>query len=231
MILFQALIKVLKKFGINANKLDIKANDILDLIAGNEINLSARNISWTSNYLTIGKDGKITINSKADNYTNAEFSILGNTYANYLYSSAILIKEKNSTTHQAYMELLSNDASMGLICNNGYITMNASSGIDTDGTITSSNIASDRNLKNHINDAKTNALDVIKQIKHREFDWKKDNKHINIGYIAQELEEIEPNFVIKNNGRYYVDFLPILATATKAIQEISKRVEKLEGEK
>ena len=39
--LFQRLIKVLKKFGINANKIELSANDILNLLAGNEINLGS----------------------------------------------------------------------------------------------------------------------------------------------------------------------------------------------
>jgi len=96
------------------------------------------------------------------------------------------------------------------------------------GTVTGSNIQSDKRLKKNIKNSKTNAIDIIKQIKHREFDWKRNNKHIKTGYIAQELEKIDQNFVIKTEDTYYVDFLNIISTSTKAIQEQQELIEKLQ---
>lgn len=97
---------------------------------------------------------------------------------------------------------------------------------------------SDKRLKKNIKNTKQKALDVISQIKHKEFDWKENDKHQNIGYIAQELEEIDSNFVIKNDYidkdgkktgdyRIQVNVLPVLATATKAIQELQEEIEEL----
>lgn len=93
---------------------------------------------------------------------------------------------------------------------------------------------SDGRLKKEIYATIIDALDIISQIKHRQFTWKKDNIHENIGYIAQELEEIDPNYVHKNaqydeegniiDYTYQVNLLPILATATKAIQELNTKV-------
>lgn len=93
---------------------------------------------------------------------------------------------------------------------------------------------SDGRLKKDIYSSVINALDVISQIKHRQFTWKKDDIHENIGYIAQELEEIDSNYVHKNaqydedgniiDYTYQVNILPILATATKAIQELNTKV-------
>ena len=63
---------------------------------------------------------------------------------------------------------------------------------------------------------------------------KKDGTHYDIGYVAQELEKIDKNFVLirkkdnKENERYYINELPILATATKAIQEQQDLIEKLQ---
>lgn len=96
------------------------------------------------------------------------------------------------------------------------------------GTVTGSNISSDKKLKKNIKDSKTKAIDIIKQIKHRTFDWKKDNRHIDIGYIAQELEKVDKNFTFKQDDTYYVDFLNILATSTKAIQEQQDIIENLQ---
>ena len=72
------------------------------------------------------------------------------------------------------------------------------------------------------------------KIKHKQFDKEDDGKHYDIGYIAQEMEMLDPNFVIirpqKDNieERYYINELPIIATATKAIQEQQEMIEQLQ---
>ncbi len=103
------------------------------------------------------------------------------------------------------------------------------------GNVYADNISSDKRIKNNIKDSTVKALDIIKQIKHRQFDKKNDGKHYNIGYIAQEMEEIDTNFVLispqteKNEERYYINELPIIATLSKAIQEQQEMIEKLEN--
>ena len=97
--------------------------------------------------------------------------------------------------------------------------------------------SSDARLKHDIYNSDINALDRISQIKHRKFIWNEDNKEEQIGYIAQELENIDENYVIKSpqrneNGEvidyiYQVNLLPILATATKAIQELKEEVDEI----
>ncbi len=103
--------------------------------------------------------------------------------------------------------------------------------------INAGNVSSDRRLKKEIKDSKISAIDRIMKMKHREFVWKKDNKKEEIGYIAQELEEIDPNYVRHNitkdedgkitSDMYEVRVLPILSNATKAIQEQQKEIKDL----
>ena len=106
--------------------------------------------------------------------------------------------------------------------------------VDIDGNIYADNISSDKRIKKNIKNSNIKALDLIKQIKHRQFEMKKDGTHYDIGYVAQELEKIDKNFVLirkkdnKENERYYINELPILATATKAIQEQQDLIEKLQ---
>ena len=47
--------------GINAGKIELSATDVLNLLAGNEINLSSKNITIKSDVLTIDKNGNIMI--------------------------------------------------------------------------------------------------------------------------------------------------------------------------
>lgn len=108
--------------------------------------------------------------------------------------------------------------------------------VQVDGNLYANNISSDRRIKKNIKNSTTNALNIIKQIKHKQFEMKSDNKHYDIGYIAQEMEEIDPNFVLKkektenSDERYYINELPIIATATKAIQEQNKLIEEMQKE-
>ena len=90
---------------------------------------------------------------------------------------------------------------------------------------------SDKRLKKNIKESSINAIDEIKKIKHYSFDWKENNKHINNGYIAQELEKIDKDLVIKNKDEkalYQIDILNLLSLTTKAIQEQQEQIENLQ---
>ena len=101
-------------------------------------------------------------------------------------------------------------------------------------TITSYSAVSDERLKENIKSTKLNALERIKKINHIQFDWKSTKEHEEIGYIAQELEKIDKNYVFKipnpknDDMKYTVRELAILATTTKAVQELNEKVEKQE---
>lgn len=109
--------------------------------------------------------------------------------------------------------------------------------LNVSGNVYADNISSDRRIKENIKDSTENAIDLIKKIQHKEFDKKDDGKHYKIGYIAQEMEKIDSNFVIKRpedkerkvEERYYINELPILATLTKAIQEQQQQIEQLQN--
>lgn len=58
--LLQALMHLLKKFGINANKIELSANDILNLLAGNEINMKSRRITLKSDNFSVDSNGNMT---------------------------------------------------------------------------------------------------------------------------------------------------------------------------
>lgn len=109
------------------------------------------------------------------------------------------------------------------------------SNLNVKGNIYANNFSSDRKIKKNIKECDINAIEIIKKIKHKQFERKDDEKHYNTGYIAQEMEEIDSNFVLidfdkdKKEKKYYINELPILATATKAIQELTTKVEELES--
>ena len=61
----------------------------------------------------------------------------------------------------------------------------------------------------------------------RQFDWRADNAHQNIGFVADELEEIDPNLALgggyDENGEMDIKQINrpyLLNYAIKAIQEL-----------
>ncbi len=92
--------------------------------------------------------------------------------------------------------------------------------------------SSDERLKKNIVDTEIEALKAIEKIHHVSFDWDTlkttEEGHIDCGYIAQELIKINPSFVVHNEklDTYQINTLYVLSTATKAIQELNKKVDK-----
>ena len=97
---------------------------------------------------------------------------------------------------------------------------------------------SDIRLKKNIeNTSVTNALSVINSIKVRQFDWKETNTHQSIGFVADELEKLDPNFaqgggVTKDGGIDVksVNSFYLQGYIVKALQELSSQVSVLKQE-
>lgn len=90
---------------------------------------------------------------------------------------------------------------------------------------------SDIRLKENIENSEVNALELMNRMQVRQFDWKIGG-HQNIGFVADELEEIDPNLTLgggyDENGEMNVKQINspyLLNYAIKAIQELSVVVE------
>ena len=96
---------------------------------------------------------------------------------------------------------------------------------------------SDARLKENIETSDKDSLELIKSIPHYAFDWKKDGKHEDIGYIAQELETIDKNLVNKyevtDENDKVVDYdwtindRYIIANLTRAVQQQQELIDYL----
>ena len=93
---------------------------------------------------------------------------------------------------------------------------------------------SDPVLKKNIAKSSTKALDIINRITMHAFDWKSNGKHWDVGFIAPELHEIDPNMAdppTGEHGSYWnVNSFYMVGVLTKAVQELTERVEALEKE-
>ena len=98
--------------------------------------------------------------------------------------------------------------------------------------------ASDKKLKKNIVNSEISGVDEIMKIPHYAYDWIDKDYHVNCGYVAQDMENVNKSFVLKipqKNERgkflgynYQIDETNIIPVITKSIQELVTRVIELE---
>ena len=104
--------------------------------------------------------------------------------------------------------------------------------------------SSDARLKENIKDTDLSGLDMVNKMQIRQFDWIDEEsagynkgRHQTIGFVADELEELDKYFIVNGSGGYEedgsinpkcIDTFYLLGYVTKALQELSVKVDELE---
>jgi hypothetical protein len=102
--------------------------------------------------------------------------------------------------------------------------------VNSSGVLTTT--SSDVRLKENITTIE-NALDKVTSLRGVNFSWKEDtNSNMVLGFIAQEVEEVEPKLVFTNEnnedkikGVHYEMFSPLLVEAVKELEQKTSFVE------
>ena len=126
----------------------------------------------------------------------------------------------------ASITTLSLDGQNGNISANGDVSGNTLT--SSDGMVQTS----DRRLKTNIMTLE-NALNKTLEMRGVSYTWKDEQKsqRTQIGVIAQELEEVYPEFVHTNDeGMKAVNYAQITAVLIEAVKELNAKVENLENE-
>lgn len=214
-----------------------------DIIINNGLNLNGKtvpvqilsntylreNLYFADNYYLTGNTSGI--------YCNTNFQIDGilNIGSNINYGGKLNVSGDihcNSNDNAAHV-IVRNNKQQGCLAVNGSeigiydITRNGwVIHVKENGQIVTADTLSDKRLKSGIKRTSiNNALSQILSIDHKEFTFNKNNLYKDIGYIAQELEKINPQMVIppdNENDYYYIDSFYLEAIITKAIQEFYK---------
>lgn len=90
--------------------------------------------------------------------------------------------------------------------------------------------ASDRRLKENLEICKQDCEFQMNRIPIRAYDWRNSGKHVSAGIIAQELQTILPELVIKDEATGYlgINYDGLVPFLIKAVQEQSTRITHLE---
>lgn len=91
---------------------------------------------------------------------------------------------------------------------------------------------SDRRLKKNIKHPEVDPLEALKQVEFVQYDWRKGNCHVDVGVIAQQLEQVAPELVETDKDGYKcINQTQLLHYALMAIQQLAAKVDELEGVK
>jgi len=125
----------------------------------------------------------------------------------------------------------------GTITSSGTIALDSSysatfAGLTVNGTVTAQNYntSSSRKWKTNITPI-TNALDTVSKLQGVTFDWNNRDVKNDIGLIAEEVNEILPTIVAKNDSNEVtgVDYSRLTAILIEAVKELNTKVKQLEN--
>ncbi len=248
--LFQKLIKVLKNIGINANKIELSANDILNLLAGNEINLGSKKITIKSDNFSVDengnavlsnvniKSGKIQLKDGTIDDPSFEVTRTNSDERTLIVPGAIYI-QRSGGCYINVGSVSENDVLINAMGENSYIRLSThSKKIETDmellvmNTITANayEYNSLSTLKKNIKKLNNNALKIINSGELYSFNYntEKTGAKKHIGFVIGK-EYKTPQEIISNSKKG-INSYTMISICWKAIQELSQQVESLQNE-
>lgn len=88
---------------------------------------------------------------------------------------------------------------------------------------------SDKNLKKYIKSINSKSLSILMKLKPKKFKYKKsqlpnDDQRYHYGLIAQDVEKILPELVVKNDNRMYLNYTELIPLIIKSIQELYEEI-------
>lgn len=245
---------------LNADKIELSANDVLNLLAGNTINLTGKNIAISSTNFNVDKNGNMTCNnanvtgkvtSSNATITGGKIKVSGSGTA----SDLMRVENANNSSEFSYIQ----PVGAGFIGSEGRIDISAAGNnfshsvidvTDNDGTtsiygsgVTTQKVTqtSIKSKKKNIKKLKIDALELIKNADICEYNFKSEKKGTkkHIGLVIGEGYNC-PEQIISEDGQgieqySYTSlvtkaFQQYIQQQDKLISELTKRLEKLEKE-
>lgn len=244
---------------IDANKIGLTANNIFNIISGNELNLTSKNIAIASTNFNVDKNGNVTANSLTSNnatITGGKLNVTGGTknnpklsvsYGNY--SSKILPQNiyvtgsdasvnvnhtGNSTSHAyLYADSTGGGITLGGRASND-ITLRAGSSAKItcygDMYANAYNYNSKEELKKNIDKFDENAIDIILNSDLYKFNYKNEDEN-NKKHIGFIIGNgyRTPKEVIAQGGES-IDSYSATSILWKAVQEQQEQIEQMKKE-
>lgn len=221
--------------GINANKIELSAIDILNLLAGNTINLTSKNIVISSNNFSVDKNGNMQC--KNATVTGGSFNVKAATGA-----TDTIFRITNSKNTDEYM--YAGPVVFHSQGNGGYITLQPKSTVasnsililkgSTTTTIRDDGISTPKVTQTSLESEKKNfeefknAIDIIKNIDIYKYNLKneKDGTKKHIGFVIGDKFNYSEEVTSEDNDG--VDIYSFVSMCCQSIKEQQTIIEKLQ---
>lgn len=239
--------------GIDANKIELSANDILNLLAGNAINLGSKNITIKSDNFNVDKEGNVIANNAninggkivltAPNKDTAKITVKNSDETVYTEMSAGGIK----TIYDNKIIFWFNGSVSSIASTNGKRCLFAGNSINIEDSIPGSgnypiSLSGDNGnitcisltqtslaeKKKNFEKLQDNALDILKQIDIYKYNLKgeKDTDKKHIGFVIGDGYNYAKEVTsLDNQG---VDNYSFTSLCCKAIQEQQEQIEQMQ---
>lgn len=196
--------------------------------------------------------GQGSIGSTASKFSNLYVNNIGSSIypCNSISSASFSVPTENGGSSVAFISSRVKNS-----CQSGYIYLKYDQGITyiepCEAKIGTINITlpsvsgelqvstSDIRMKDNIHDSTINALNLIDKIKMRQFDWRTDHSHQDIGFIADELEQLDSRLATSGSDELDENGFPknpkcvndfyLMGYMVKAMQEMSQKITELEN--
>lgn len=205
---------------IQANKIGLSAQDVLNIIAGNSINLSSKNITISSDCLNIDARGNINMKDLVSSDTGITIKNWAETHRTYIGSTRIDIFGPSN-------KLQLNQG--GLFFDNGSSYINSTQVGADEMYAYSFNQRSQKELKENIKkiNKKNSGINILKNADICEFNFK-GNEHKQIGVVIGDGYNI-PNEILSEDKKG-IDLYSMVSIVWKAVQEQQEQIEQLQKE-
>lgn len=197
------------------------SNKLVDLLANIAIVITSKSIGSQS----VNHANNADYASSSGSASSAS-SATSATYATYNPDGRVLVKSNTTSNNRIYIIRPADDWS--------YMHCNCTSNVGKEWTYGVSWWQSDERLKCNVKDSAESGLDFVDKLEHKEFDW--DNSktpregHVPIGYIAQQVAEIDEGCVNRVQQTNKCDFEELLQIdETRLIPYLSKAIQELHG--
>ena len=230
--------------GINATKINLSANDILNLLAGNTINLTSKNITISSDNFKVDKNGKITCSNI--NITSGKISLGGtnsapdfeasnSSYNTRVVADGIYANSISSANKHAYMYVDEKGGAIvlgGKASNDIVLQTGDSPRITCYGEVQaqSHTYLSLEEKKKNITVLDKEVLPIVKNAKLYEFNYKteKDTNKKHIGFVIGEKYNTPSE--VMSEDKQGIDTYSMSSIMWKALQEQQVLIEQLQSE-
>lgn len=234
---------------INADKIALTATEILNLIAGNQINLTSKNMEIKSTNFNVSKIGEVQIYDDGISENSGKLKLTSfDNWRQTKICSGVINQIQTNTNHISIFSpsniLLSHVTGeisdygiFGQICDANSqedikLKLKSSSGTDT--TITPTTITTPKLTQTSLESQKKNfekftqnAIEIIKQIELYKYNLKdeEDAEKKHIGFVIGDKYKYSKE--VTSNDNTGVDLYSFISLCCKAIQEQQEQIEQL----